>query len=89
MSPALYTGFAARVIHDPCCWARSKAPQREERQRIAHIARNAEAVGSNRARLSLCGRVVPAQTLVVQPATAECCAQCRKAWLSRWRKAVT
>jgi len=89
MSPPLYNGLAALVYHAPFRGARSKLPQSEERQRVTHIARNAEAVGSSGARLALCGRVVPAQTLVIQPATAECCVQCRKAWLSKWRKAVT
>jgi hypothetical protein len=63
-------------------------PEPDKRRRISHVARNPEAVGAKGDRLALCGRVVPARGLTAQPAVADCCAQCRKAWLARWRQAA-
>jgi hypothetical protein len=57
--------------------------EQEKQRHVSHVARNPEAVGAKRDRLALCGRVVPARALTVQPSAENCCAKCRKAWL-RW-----
>jgi hypothetical protein len=52
---------------------------------VSHVARNPEAVGDKRERLSLCGRVVPARVLTARPTADKCCAKCLMAWFSRRR----
>jgi hypothetical protein len=47
---------------------------------ILHIARNSEAIGGEGDRLTLCGRVVRAKWLTLQPEMADCCGECRRAW---------
>jgi hypothetical protein len=63
-------------------------PVQQEARRVSHIARNPNAVGAKGDRMSLCGRIVSARELSASPAVAGCCAQCQKAWLTRWPPAA-